>query len=727
MFFKTVINKVKNSSVMYYTTLIFVLVLFCFRFIGLDKDLPPYGVGAYNAPDEGLYGFMGLNLYNYGSISPSVQLLDDMTVTTYTAYHLKSNIIMNYMIYICMKIFGDNYFGFRVSIVLISLINLFFIIHITNALIKKYGKNYEKDRWFIALVMALFTFSFPFLIVSRVVEPTILRMTFALFAFELFIHCKKNKSKYFWSTFVMALSVQLVYITNVFMFFPIAVCGCLYLKKNERQNFCKALCAAMGGGGSAVALCAIYYKLVWNTNFISNVLNILNDFGSVPGYQVATAGGLKAFFATVCDFWGANAFLFSLPIVACFLLLFPLLFILSFRNADDTLTFSISSVVGLFMQTLMTNDYIFRKAILIFPFAVFCLVIFFLNNNEFNLDLRKYKTLSGVYTTLICVSLLIFVYYRLFTHRAGTAGDFSIVLKVAIIVCVLLTIIGVFFNKNGIRYNRRVFACAVLCFTLVINIGCCLKYVFFNANYSEKNAMVSLNKYNDRVVMGPYSYGYTLYNNIKPLLLMDEEYKKIYPVFRDKFLYIDCSNENRSNIDDYFRVHIFKDTNYFVSMIQPLKRTFTIDGTEIDMALYGLDLSDNVETRKNQLPSKIQIQLAEAAKEIYLINKKYRILLLDNPERNVELRVNRNNAVNDVIEQYDFVPSQVYQLKYGIKSEYIGVVAGGTLCPIYGDVYGDIHADIMYPIYGDVYGNVYGNDNSLVYGNIYGHVFNKLE
>ena len=185
---KAVINKANNSRVIYNVVMIFIVMLFCLRFVSLDKDLPPYGVGAFNAPDEGLYACMGLNLYNYGSISPSVQLLDDMTVTTYTAYHLKTNIIMNYMIYICMKIFGDNYFGFRFSIVLISLLNFLLIAQITNVLVKKYGKDYEKDRWIIALVMAFFTFSFPFLIASRVVEPTVLRMTFALLAFDLFIN-----------------------------------------------------------------------------------------------------------------------------------------------------------------------------------------------------------------------------------------------------------------------------------------------------------------------------------------------------------------------------------------------------------------------------------------------------------------------------------------------------------------------------------------------------------
>ncbi|WP_022766596.1 OmpH family outer membrane protein [Butyrivibrio sp. XPD2006] len=724
--FITVINKSKKNNSLYYGTLVLVVLLFCLRFIGLDKDLPQYGVGTYNAPDEGLYGFMGLNMYNYDSINPVVDVTDGITVTSYTAYHLKNNVLMNLMVYAGLIIIGDNYYGFRVPIVLIALLNLLLIMHVSAFLVKKYGSSLERDRWLVVGVSFLFTISFPFLITSRVVEPTILRMSFGLLAYDFFLRCKSIIVKYFSATILIAASMQLVYLTNVFFFVPIIVCGCIYLVKNDVASFRKSLFGAVAGGVTALALCEIYYKLVWNTNFLLNALNTFNDFSSVDGYQNATSAGFKAFVATVLDFWGANVFLFYMPVLALFLLALPWIVHRAYKEFDDALMFPFMAVVGLFFQTLATNDYIFRKAVLILPFVFFCLIINYLMNGFDILSKVNLLSFNGMYRCGICLLLLLILYYRFFSNKVGTAGDFSFVLKFVIIIstlAIILLLIGNLFSKICID-SRRVIQ-GIMAFTVFINIACGLKYVFFFNNYTEKDAMMTLKEYDDHVVFGAYAYGYSLYNDIKPVILRNDEYKDLYYDLKDTFLYLDVSNENNSAIDSYLEVNLFSGTNYFANRILTMPRSFTINGSSIDFALYEIELRANL-VIKDSLSKQRLRELADVAKKAYEINIEYRDALQKQGDDKEEIVKQYNNAINDLAEKYDLDNDFVNLLKYGIKSDYLSFMAGATANTIYGNVYGDIYAGIGYPIYGDIYGNIYGDVDSLIYGDVYGHIYGNV-
>lgn len=726
MLFTTVINKAKKNSVLYYGTLVLIVFIFCLRFIGLDKDLPPYGVGAYNAPDEGLYGFMGLNMYNYDSINPVIRVTDEISVTSYTSYHLKNNVLMNLMVYAGLKLFGDNYYGFRSPIVLIALINLLLIMHISSFLVKKYGKDWERDRWLVAIVSFLFTCSFPFLVSSRVVEPTILRMSFGLLAYDFFLRCKKIVAKYFAAAFLVATSVQLVYLTNVFFFIPIIVCGCMYLVKNDVLSFRKSLYGALGGGAASLAVGAVYYKLVWNTNFFSNALNTFHDFSTVGGYQSAASGGIKVAVASVLDFWGSNVFLFYLPVLVAFLVSLPAILIRAYKMNDDAMTFSVMAVLGLFLQTLATNDYIFRKAVLILPFVVFSLIIHYLENGSSILSRAKLFSLEGLYRMAICLLLLLITYYRFFTKRVGTAGDYSLMLKGLIIICVVALLIVLF--ESCICENCKTIRCVmkgIMVFAVLINVGCGVKYVYFNDNYTEKDAMISLREYDDQVVFGAYSYGYSLYNDMKPVLLMNDDYKGLYYSLMNQFRLIDVANTGKE-IDEYFDNFLFDKTYYFVSPLRTLNRSFTIDGKQGDFAVYSLELKENIESGKISNDMQEKQLYVDAACEVYKINERYKKNISSGCVSASEALIQRNNDINNVIEKYGVENDVSNQLRYGVKADDIQTVSGVTSIVIYGNIYGDINANVGCPIYGDVYGDIHGDVNALIYGNIYGRVYGDV-
>lgn len=103
------------SNKIYIISILFIFTLFFLRVIGLDKDLPNFGLTFYQAKDEGSYSAMSVLLYEYGSVDAAGNM--DIVV----AHTFRANIIGNLLQFAAMKILGDNYYGFRIPYVLITL------------------------------------------------------------------------------------------------------------------------------------------------------------------------------------------------------------------------------------------------------------------------------------------------------------------------------------------------------------------------------------------------------------------------------------------------------------------------------------------------------------------------------------------------------------------------------------------------------------------------------
>ena len=115
----------KSSKKIIVGTLIAVLwmVLYSLRILNLDADMPNYGIAFYQQIDEGPYSYLALNQLNYGCINPDISVDE---VEQYTAPHLRTNLVGNLLTFICLKVFGDTYYGFRLG----SIICMFWMIFI---------------------------------------------------------------------------------------------------------------------------------------------------------------------------------------------------------------------------------------------------------------------------------------------------------------------------------------------------------------------------------------------------------------------------------------------------------------------------------------------------------------------------------------------------------------------------------------------------------------------
>ncbi|MBR0090684.1 MAG: hypothetical protein IJP92_03185 [Lachnospiraceae bacterium] len=714
------------------------LIIYCLRFIGLDKDLPPYGVGGYNPTDEGVYSSIGLNLYNYGSFNPEVAVKDDITVTPYTAYHIRSNIVENMLVYYGLRVFGDNYNGFRAPMVFVSFVNFALILGIVWALIKEYSGKQALHRWLLITVELFYVISFPYLISSRVVEPTLVRLTFALFAYYVFLKCKSIEKKYFLTGLIITSSLQFAYITNVFFYIPIFVCGCLEGVSNGGKAFRKSAVNCILGCALAVAIGAVYYYLIWGSDFITNTISVFRDFSTVDGYSTPTNNGLKVFVAGILDFWGSNAFLFCLPLLFAYLMLMPSIIHSIIKNKNTNLAFATLSVLALFVQTvLITNDYIFRKAYLILPFVVFSIIIYLLENKELLNFFREKRMITLIaLTTLSILIIILILWYRFFTNRVGTAHDFTSNMKAMIIVTSVTGVVVVsllFFNRD-VKNKLRVFYALITSAAIaILNIYASINYVWLYNSYSEKELMVKLNEYNSKPIFGAYSYAFTLYNDILPVILTNEEQINILEEIADEFIFIDVSTDNGTYVRKYLDNDMFKDSRYTGIQTVLMPRVWKLNGKNNNFAMYEIELKNNISLQESIIISQKQMNKypifsVEFAKKKFEIDREYETLdhkVISMTDRYL-LYIEKNNVLNQLFREYNLSDEEVDLFSKIYEESEIKYNFEGTLFPIYGSVYGDIKGNVQYPIYGNVYGSINGNINAPVYGDIYGNVYGDI-
>jgi len=741
--------KKENSRIhiIFFIAMAFIIVLFCLRAWKLDVDFPMYGVGAYHGGDEGLYANMAINLYHYGSLSPDIQVTEDISVTSYTAYHLRSIVVENLLVYCGLRLFGNNYTGFRIASVAVSLVNFLLILHITWLLLKRYGKGKFWEHWIMVSVGIFYTISFPYLMSSRAVEPTIVRLFFALLVFDILLGLKDNRIRYCAAGFLTTLSVGLAYVTQIFLYIPIFFSGCVVGWKKGKKAFFDCALSCIVGGLSACVVCSIYYHIAWGTGFLENCFNILHDFSGVAGYSSQGVPLMNIILYAIKTFFSANTFLFHLPLLTALLLILPSLLTTIFVRKDEILTFCIMAIGGLLLQTCYTNDYIFRKAFLIQPFAVVILIAFFLmqaygENVVFPTEKWWLRGLYYIYTAAAVLLPVYCLYYRLACPGCDTVNDFTTQEKILMLIFQGVGIAGVsavhiFQSKMPQKASRLFIVCTAGC-SILVNTLFAVQYVWRSNSTTEKDIALSLQEYSGHAVFGPYSFACSLYNDIRPGILRDKDFGELVDKCPEDILYIDISATTGSHVRDYFNALAFKDCNYTPYEEKTYERAWRNNGKRSAYALYSVIEKDKFESEAAydaaiqsyhdaiREASKIdQDKLdnyALTAKKIYQVKKKYqekrktssnviRLQQLAAQESIEVLRVMEEAGIT-VEEQPAFVD---------VQSD----VCGPITVPIYGSIFGDIHGNIYAPIYGDVYGDIYGAvSDGMIYGEIYGRIFN---
>ena len=565
-----IIHIVKSKK-SYFLILGLVLLLFFVRLIFLDGDIPPNSLLDYQPVDEGIYGNLALNTINFNSINPNSYFGVDFI-------NMSGQVILNFIgnifIMIGLFVFGDNYFGFRIPIVITTLITFIIIYAIFIEIEKKYNfKNHNLKIIFMFLLVS----NFIIYNASRTVEPTIFRMLFVCLICYLFIKLSdKNKLRSFIIGLLTSISMFLVYITNSFLCisFILFIIYLFYMKEFKKAREC--LLFGIIGIGIGCFISQIYY-MYWGTDFLTNTIMIMNDFQYNTMYAISNINFL-IFFNRVISFFTSNLFIYCTPfLIGLFIFLKQILCF--FKEKNETIIFSTLTIFSLFIQTLVTEDFINRKIIVLLP--VFCMLFY-----ELFIYYRiegKINTLKSINLLTILVIILCFI-KKFFFGNIGYTQYNSTDILISFLFFLLPSIIIIIILIYPKIYNINN---AVIIYFLLICFGNSLfiyRYNFKHINFGEKEAMISLREFDDEIILGEYENGFTLYNNFIPLLESREKTYELMKSGKYKFYF------DYANVDGYLNTTF---PNIKFEKYKIIKRQFPNQYGNNDMCVYKIKYEED--------------------------------------------------------------------------------------------------------------------------------------
>ena len=511
---------------------VLLFLLFFVRIINIEADIPQTYLVDYSSTDEGIYANLALNLQNWGT------LMHPLKVSGITLKHnpqIILDIIGNLVTYVFMYIFGDNYYGFRLGVVFIAFLTVVFIIISIRNLKKNYGiKNY----YFEIFTLIFLDTSFIFYSASRVVEPTIFRLFFSAIILWTFVSVRKNSLKSFLIGFFTTISIFLVYVNNTFLILGILIYILILFFMKQKKEAIQNIIYGSIGAVSGILLSEIYYLAIWGTEAFKNLFEIIKLFNSNANYTIVAENTkvsysfyLFIYIKRVIRFISSNLFFYSLTI---FSLVMASLYNVKnfFKSKKKEYFFCLSMIVALFIQTLVSEDFINRKSIVLLPFIIFICIEYLILYQKKEVSLSLYNV-GEIFFIIFCI-----VVQKIYLPFSGYAG-FNTNDKVITIFYILFPTL-IFLLSLSMRWSYRLLISMFLIFSLG-NLFFIHRYYFRNIYFYDKKMMIALNKYENKIILGEYVNGYTLYNDIKTLPITREETKKLMDT-GDYYYYFDYSD-----------------------------------------------------------------------------------------------------------------------------------------------------------------------------------------
>lgn len=336
------------------------------RVYSLDADIVPWRIGQYSGIDEFMYSVAGFNLANHGawSYKPLSYVTDDSTPL---------NVLQNLVTGATLSVFGNNFYGLRMSSVFLglgcALLMGVIALHVLRAA-RDRGLISEPRAWMIAGFWALIVLlDFAFLLATRISEPTISRT----FASLLVLAALTSRSalpdpKRVWGTmgigFLACAAVLWVYLYNIFLV-PTVVLVVLWRFRTDLKAAVAQLLALLVGG---VIAAASYFGWVWLTYQQSPAA--WYSFW-IAAYATERSPGHGA------DRWlfDTNMFRFDRPLQVLVLGSIPIVIWALRRERLRPETPIVAMTAMAVAQSVVVFDYGLRKGVAFLPLFVLCGVV----------------------------------------------------------------------------------------------------------------------------------------------------------------------------------------------------------------------------------------------------------------------------------------------------------------------------------------------------------------
>lgn len=582
-------RKIDKINLIYNLLILLLFLLYLLRIIGIDKDLPNFGISLYQSVDEGIYSRMTLNFYNSKSLFQSGQF------ALYTLPFLRTNVVVSIFQYLFMTLFGDNYYGFRfVSIV----INFLILVYIYKSIKLICIKNNVKDiqRKIITLIaLTIIVSDFQFLLSSRVIENSNIRALILLILVYYFIKFKeKTKVAYYLYGLISVFSIFLVYFSNLFILLPIGIIFIInIINKKYKEAFFK-LKYFFYGGFTSFFVAEIYYNLLWKSSAMNNFLSTIFNFSSRIG-EGTHKSLLENMLNNLFWFFGSNIFFYSVTFL--FIAMLSIRHIIRKNKTSFNLdeVFPVLFILSMILQSVFARDYIERKALTIYPMLILCIVYFaidFIKYGSYKEIIAKEKIKFPILKDIVFYLLFFLCVYFGFKLRQENSYfydyEFQDIKVLKISTSLQLIIIFLYLFSQYFKININMIRKIILS---IAGIACITTNLYFSINYvycfnktTDKEAMIKIGEYcGTNRILGARSYGYTLYNNIRPIV-NDYSYYREYIKSEQIKYQIEYSNTNNS---EYLNKVIYgKENEQTVYLIQSYFRSEKAFGLNYDIGLF---------------------------------------------------------------------------------------------------------------------------------------------
>lgn len=546
------VRQSKSLDKFFWLAVVLLAFLFLLRLIFLDATPPKNSILDYSPVDEGIYANLALNKINFGTINPNNYFSENITEMN---AQTPINLIGNVAVYLGLITLGDNYYGFRVPIVVTSAV-IFLLILLCFYLVSKRYPSSDRKKWIGLIIMALIITNFVFYNASRMVEPTIFRMLFVALVLFVFLALENhNRIRSYLSGLLTVISMFLVYINNSFLCVGIVLFLIYLLLHKETKKALECLLFGVLGIGTACIVAQIYYHY-WGTTFIENMLSVIGSFQGNSNYSfTSNTSFLWTIMVRIKSFFTSNFFIYCMPFLVGVILSFKQI-VRMLRRKNDTVAFCFFQIVALFLQTMVSEDFINRKSIVLLPFMAVLLYEVIVNavvQHEFASS--KLLAILSIITVILCVYCKI--YHGGIGYGDHNQNDLIIFLVFFTIPSILISVCFLF---KKLKCPRLLLVC--IAFVCLGNGLFVFRYNIKNVNFAEKDAMIALQEFDDEYIMGEYENGFTLYNSFKPVL---DTRENLYELMKNgRFEYYFDYNDVDAFLANEFpnvlfeRVHIVK-------------------------------------------------------------------------------------------------------------------------------------------------------------------------
>jgi len=354
-----------------------------------------WDISYYQPIDEFYYSLGAFNLYHHGEYD--FQQFSFIYENKYI-----TNYFTELMVFISLKIFGNNYYGLRMASVFAG----FVIVLLLFSILYSYQKNLQRDypKYIFILLLMYIIIDFSFLLSNRILEPTIFRILAFMLVFFISIKITTTKmtlSKSFLLGILAFSSMGYVYITNFFIIpalgFYILVSS--YWDKSEKiflHIFYYCL-----GVFFAFTIFLLLYFILFDGNYIKDFIDIYFLFSNRIHQPILE---------NIMNIFHANMFKFNSALLFLFISSIPY-FIYTVIIKRNNITLLLASFFLLFFfQTVFINDYCHRKLIFIFPFVLSILMIVYLNKTSIYQKISEKKIYQIFTITYFSFSFILTIF-----------------------------------------------------------------------------------------------------------------------------------------------------------------------------------------------------------------------------------------------------------------------------------------------------------------------------